>query len=115
MPNEPNSTLQQASLIPPQPVPEGAKDFIDRVHGLLDGKEKDEATVARALEGMDAMLDTIAAGLYSLASMLVGEGEDAGGYSSADVFKLGLPITGLVFVVALLVEVPWWKAIGLIQ
>ncbi len=77
MPNGPNSTSQQASLIPPQPVPEGAKDFIDRVHGLLDGKEKDEATVARALEGMDAMLDTIAAGLYSLASMLVGEGEDS--------------------------------------
>ena len=48
-------------------------------------------------------------------ALLVGEGEDAGGYSSADVFKLGLPLTGLVFVVALLVEVPWWKAIGLIQ
>lgn len=36
-----------------------------RVQGLLDGKAKDEATVAQALEGMDAMLDVIAAGLYN--------------------------------------------------
>lgn len=75
MPNEQNlSTV--ASLIPQQPIPEGADEFSSRVRGLLDGKAKDEATVARALEGMDDMLDAIAAGLYSLASMLVGEGED---------------------------------------
>lgn len=75
MPNQSLSNLHVS--IPPQPIPEGAKDFTDRVRGLLDGKSKDEATVARALEGMDAMLDSIAAGLYSLASMLVGEGEDS--------------------------------------
>ena len=65
------------SLIPPQPVPAGAEEFSKKVSGLLDGRPKDEATVNRALEGMDAMLDTIAAGLYSMASMLVGEGEDS--------------------------------------
>lgn len=64
------------SLIPPPPIPEGAKVFKDRMTGLLDGRPKDDATVAQALEGMDAMLDAIAAGLYSMASMLVGEGED---------------------------------------
>lgn len=48
-------------------------------------------------------------------AMLVGEGEDAGGYTATDVFKLGLPLTALVFIVALCVEVPWWKMIGLIQ
>ena len=74
MTNEPIFSLHAS--IPPQPVPEGAEEFSDRVRGLLDGKEKDEATIARALEGVDAMLDAIAAGLYSLASMLVGEGED---------------------------------------
>jgi len=74
MPNESSANSQVS--IPPQPIPEGAKDFSDRVRRLLDGKAKDEATVARALQGMDAMLDAIAAGLYSLASMLVGEGED---------------------------------------
>jgi hypothetical protein len=75
MPNAPNSSTT-VSLIPPQPMPNGAREFSDRVRGLMDGKANDEATVARALEGMDDLLDTIAAGLYSLASMLVGEGEE---------------------------------------
>src|SRR6266568_9002231 len=64
-------------LIPPQPLPECATEFVETVSGLLDGRPKDEATVARALEGMDSMFDVIAAALYSLASMLVGEGEDS--------------------------------------
>jgi hypothetical protein len=64
-------------LIPRQPVPEGAEEFSRTVQGLLDGQPKDEATVTQALSGMDAMLDVIAAGLYSMASMLVGEGEDS--------------------------------------
>jgi hypothetical protein len=64
-------------LIPAQPVPECAQEFSQRVHGLMDGQPKDEATVARALDGMDAVVDMIAAGLYNLASMLVGEGEES--------------------------------------
>lgn len=71
-----DSNSSQASLIPPQPMPEGAQDFSRRVHGLLDGQAKDDATVAEALKGMDAMLDVLAAGMYSMASMLVGEGEE---------------------------------------
>jgi hypothetical protein len=63
--------------IPPQAMPEGAEKFSKTVHGLLDGHPKDEATVAQALTGVDDMLDVIAAGLYSMASMLVGEGEDS--------------------------------------
>ena len=65
------------SLIPQQPIPAGADDFSKKVQGLLDGHPKDEATVSNVLEGMDDMLDAIAAGLYSMASMLVGEGEDS--------------------------------------
>jgi hypothetical protein len=65
------------SLIPAQPLAEIAQEFTERVHGLLDGQPKDEATVASALEGMDEMFDLIAAGMYSIASMLVGEGEDS--------------------------------------
>src|ERR1700756_2186428 len=76
MPNEPVSS-SHVSLIPPQPMPEGAREFSDRMRDLLDGTSKDEATVARALEGMDGMLDAIAGRLYSLASMMVGEGEDS--------------------------------------
>jgi hypothetical protein len=65
------------SLIPAQPMPESAHAFNQRVHGLLDGKPKDEATVSKAFDGFDEMFDLIAAGMYSLASMLVGEGEDS--------------------------------------
>ncbi len=66
-----------SSLIPPQPVPQDAADFARRVQSLLDGQPHDEATVEEAFEGMDGMFDRIAAGLYSMASMLVGEGEDS--------------------------------------
>lgn len=66
-----------SSIIPPQPIPEGAQALTERVRELMDGQPKDDATVARALEGMDAVVDRIAAGLYTLASMLVGEGEDS--------------------------------------
>jgi hypothetical protein len=64
-------------LIPQQPLPRGAENFARQVHHLLDGQPKDEATVENAFLGLDAMFDVIAAGLYSLASMLVGEGEDS--------------------------------------
>jgi hypothetical protein len=74
MPEE--AVSPHSSLIPPQPMAAGAQEFASRVHSLLDGHPKDTATVDRALEGMDAIFDLIAAGLYNLASMLVGEGED---------------------------------------
>ena len=76
MPQETIATTD--SLIPAHPpIPEIAIEFSARVHGLLDGHPKDEATVAQALGGMDAIVDMIAAGLYSIASMLVGEGEES--------------------------------------
>jgi Sigma-70, region 4 len=65
------------TLFPPQPIPAGMQAFSHRLHNLLDGHPKDDATVSQALDGMDDMFDFIAAGLYSLASMLVGEGEDS--------------------------------------
>ncbi|HWA95523.1 MAG TPA: hypothetical protein VG844_13050 [Terracidiphilus sp.] len=64
-------------LIPMQPIPDGAEAFSERVHEMLDGKAKDEATVTQSFAGMDAMFDRIAAGLYAMASMLVGEGEQS--------------------------------------
>ncbi len=63
------------SLNPSRPAAAGAEAFSTRVHGLLDGQPKDEATVAKALEGLDEVFDRIAAKLYRMASMLVGEGE----------------------------------------
>jgi hypothetical protein len=58
-------------------LPAEADRFAERVHGLLDGQPKDEATVEKAFDGLDEMFDLIAAGMYSMASMLVGEGEDS--------------------------------------
>jgi len=48
-------------------------------------------------------------------AILVGEGEQGGKYTSADVSRLGLPLTVLVFVVTVCVEIPWWKVVGLIH
>jgi hypothetical protein len=75
--SKPSNDGASESLIPPNPLPAGARQFSERVHGLLDGKPKDDETVARAFEGMDGMFDMIAAGLYTMASMLVGEGEES--------------------------------------
>ena len=75
MPEEP--TAATASLIPPTPIPAAAEVFSKRMRGLLDGQPKDEATVTKALAGQDEMFELIAAGMYSLASMMVGEGEES--------------------------------------
>jgi hypothetical protein len=63
------------SSVPARPLAAGADAFSTRVHGLLDGQPKDDATVAKALEGLEDVFDRIAAKLYKMASMLVGEGE----------------------------------------
>lgn len=70
----PNPTRR---LDPTQPLPAEAAEFARTVHGMLNGQAKDDATVSKALEGLEGMFDVIAAGLYTLASMLVGEGEDS--------------------------------------
>jgi hypothetical protein len=75
MTQESSSSLD--NLISPQPLPAGLQEFSRQVHGLLDGQPKDDETVARAFEGMEEMFDLIAAGLYTMASMLVGEGEES--------------------------------------
>jgi len=72
-----NETNPATRLDMSQPLPPEAVEFARKLHGMLDGQPKDEATVEQAFEGMDGMFDMIAAGLYSLASMLVGEGEDS--------------------------------------
>jgi hypothetical protein len=66
-----------ARLDPKEPLPPQAQDFARKFNKMLDGHQKDEAVVASQFEGLEGMFDIIAAGLYSLASMLVGEGEDS--------------------------------------
>ncbi len=48
-------------------------------------------------------------------AILVGEGEQGGRYGAAEVFKFGIPLTLVVFVTTICVEIPWWKLIGLIH
>ena len=71
------STPAVDSLIPAQPLPDGGYAFAKQMTGLMDGQPKDDATVEKAFEGMEGIFDQIAAGLYNMASMLVGEGEES--------------------------------------
>lgn len=72
----PNGT-PGGSLIPARPLSVEAQGFSETMHGLLDGQPKDDLAVANALDGMDDMFLQIGTGLYSLASMLLGEGEES--------------------------------------
>lgn len=47
-------------------------------------------------------------------NMLVGQGEENGMYSQKETIKLGIPLIAVVFIVMLLVEIPWWKIIGIL-
>ena len=47
-------------------------------------------------------------------NVLVGLGEGNGGYTQREVLRLGLPMTAVVFVVVVAVEVPWWMWLGLL-
>jgi DNA-directed RNA polymerase specialized sigma24 family protein len=67
----------QDSQIPQPPLACGAPAFAGKASGMLDGSPKDEATVREAFAGMEEMFELIASGLYTLASMLVGEGEES--------------------------------------
>lgn len=74
MPNDPRNPSR---LDPSQPMPPDVAESARKLGRMLDGRPKDEGTVAQAMKGMDDFFDLIAAGLYTLASMLVGEGEDS--------------------------------------
>ena len=67
----------QEEVTSTQPIPEGAEAFSQTKRGASGGHPKEEVTVKKAIAGLDEMVDMIAAGLYTLASMLIGEGEDS--------------------------------------
>lgn len=46
-------------------------------------------------------------------NMLVGQGEENGMYTQKECIKLGVPLLAVVFIVTVLVEIPYWKLIGL--
>jgi len=46
-------------------------------------------------------------------NILVGQGEENGMYGQKEVIKLGIPLTIVVFIITVCIEVPYWKMIGL--
>ncbi|WP_019554968.1 SLC13 family permease [Propionispira raffinosivorans] len=46
-------------------------------------------------------------------AMLVGTGEENGMYSEKETIKFGVPFTLVLFIITCVVEIPWWKVIGL--
>ena len=44
--------------------------------------------------------------------ILIGEGKDAGGYTSKEAMRMGIPLTAVVFIVVL-VEAAWFHVFGL--
>jgi len=75
MPSNPISL--DSSFLPEEPLhPQGAA-FFEKVTGMLDGQPHDPAAVEAALSDWDGLLEKIAAELYRISSMLLGEGEES--------------------------------------
>jgi hypothetical protein len=72
-----NSRPLESSFLPEDPTHPQGSQFFANVTEVLDGKPKDAAQVEAALSGMDQLLEKIAGELYHIASMLLGEGEQA--------------------------------------
>lgn len=51
---------------------------------------------------------------YQHMTMLVGMGDDLGMYDDSHVIRLGLPLTIVVFITILLIQIPWWHITGLL-
>jgi di/tricarboxylate transporter len=45
-------------------------------------------------------------------NILVGSSEDTGGYTQAETIKMGIPLTVVVFIVTVVIMVPWFKIMG---
>lgn len=73
----PESNLSKENATPRKSTLAEAEAFSKRVHGLTNGHANDEAEASKAVAGMDEVVEQMAARLYSMASMLVGEGEQS--------------------------------------
>jgi len=46
-------------------------------------------------------------------AILVGTGEENGMYGEKECMRMGIPYTAVLFILTLVIELPWWKVIGL--
>jgi hypothetical protein len=74
MPQEFNSP--NSGQTPSAPVAAATEARAEQPHGLPEGQISGNAEAAKAFESIDDLIGRIAAGLYSVASMLLGEGEE---------------------------------------
>ncbi len=72
-----NSISLENSFIPEEPRDAHGEAFFAQVTGMMDGQAKDPAVVEAALSGWEGLIEKIAADLYRVSSMLLGEGEEA--------------------------------------
>lgn len=89
MPSNPPSL--DHSFIPEEPLHPRGAEFFEQVSGMLDGQAKDPAAVEAALPDWDELLEKIAAELYRISSMLIGEGEESIGLIEQVVATVDLP------------------------
>ena len=75
MPSNPISL--DRSFIPEEPLHHQGAAFFEQVTGMLDGRPHDPAAVEAALSDWDGLLEKMAAELYRISSMLLGEGEES--------------------------------------
>jgi hypothetical protein len=74
MPQEFNSPNNGQT--PSAPVAAATEARAEQPHGLPEGQISGNAEAAKAFESIDDLIGRMAAGLYSVASMLLGEGEE---------------------------------------
>ena len=75
MPSDPISL--DRSFVPEEPLDPRRAVFFEQVTAMLDGQTHDPAAVEATLSDWDGVLEEIAAGLYRVSSMLLGEGEES--------------------------------------
>jgi hypothetical protein len=84
-----SSSLENSSH-PEEPLHPGDATFFGRISEVLDGQPKDPAAVEAARSGGEGLLEVIAANLYRIASMLLGEAEESVGLTEQVVITLDL-------------------------
>jgi hypothetical protein len=83
-----------AGLVPEEPIHLKSAEVFEPVSEMLDGQLRTPAVGKAGVSGGDGLLEEIAADLYRIASMLLGEGEDAVGLIERFVADADLPAGG---------------------
>lgn len=89
-----NLSTPGSGLVPEEPIHPRSAEVFEPVSEMLDGRPRDAAAGKGGASGADGSLERIAADLYRIGSMLLGEGEDAVGLIERFVADADLPAEG---------------------